>query len=102
MSRRIRLASSLSELTSCRLLVMIASGPRLLQPPDGLGNAVGDFIGDGAGAAVLVFQPFTFQTNVPSAPPIGGRFLTNYALTNQGRRMPTARPSAACSSLLIR
>ncbi|HNN92237.1 MAG TPA: choice-of-anchor D domain-containing protein [Pseudomonadota bacterium] len=74
---------SLSELTSCRLLVMIASDYGY-STSDGLGNAVGDFMATVPGAAVLVFQPYTFQTNVPSAPPIGGRFLTNYALTNQG------------------
>lgn len=74
---------SLSELTSCRLLVMIASDYGY-STSDGLGNAVGDFMATVPGAAVLVFQPYTFQTNVPSAPPIGGRFLNNYALTNQG------------------
>lgn len=74
---------SLSELTSCRLLVMISSDYGY-STSEGLGNAVGDFMATVPGAAVLVFQPFTWQTSVPSAPPIGGRFLANYALTTQG------------------
>lgn len=74
---------SLSELTSCRLLVMIASDYGY-STSEGLGNAVGDFMATVPGAAVLVFQPFTWQTSVPSAPPIGGRFLANYSLTTQG------------------
>ncbi len=74
---------SLSELTSCRLVVMIASDYGY-STSEGLGNAVGDFMATVPGAAVLVFQPYTWQTSTPSAPPIGGRFLANYALTTQG------------------
>lgn len=74
---------SLSELTSCRLVVMISSDYGY-STSEGLGNAVGDFMATVPGAAVLVFQPYTWQTSTPSAPPIGGRFLANYALTTQG------------------
>ena len=74
---------SLSELTSCRLLVMISSDYGY-STSEGLGNAVGDFMATVPGAAVLVFQPYTWQTSTPSSPPIGGRFLANYALTTQG------------------
>lgn len=74
---------SLSELTACRLVVMISSDYGY-STSEGLGNAVADFMATVPGASVLVFQPYTWQTSTPSAPPIGGRFLANYALTTQG------------------
>lgn len=74
---------TLMRLSAYKLLVVMASDYGI-SSSDGVGNALGDYMATVPGAAVLVFQPYTWQTGVASAAPIGGRFLANYALTTQG------------------
>ncbi|HMU38943.1 MAG TPA: choice-of-anchor D domain-containing protein [Pseudomonadota bacterium] len=73
---------TLAQLQDYKLVVVVASDYGL-SSGDGVGNALGDYMAMVPGAAVLVFQPNTWQTGLSGAPAIGGKFLANYALTSQ-------------------
>jgi hypothetical protein len=65
-------------------LVVLLSSDYGLSSSDGVGNALGDYMNMVPGGAVLLFQPFTFQTGLLADPAVGGSFLAQYALTTQG------------------
>lgn len=73
---------TLSNLAAYRLVVLVSSDYGY-STSDGMGNALAEYMASVPGAAVLAFYPFTWQTGVASAPNVGGRFLTTYALTTQ-------------------
>ena len=64
--------------------MVVLSSDYGLSTADGVGNAVGDYMAMVPTGSVLLFQPYTFQTGLASAPPVSGSFLANYALTTQG------------------
>lgn len=65
-------------------LVVILSSDYGLSSSDGVGNALGDYLTMVPTGAVLMFQPYTFQTGLFADPAVGGSFLAKYALTTQG------------------
>lgn len=65
-------------------LVVLLGSDYGLSSSDGVGNALGDYMNMVPTGAVLLFQPFTFQTGLLADPPVGGSFLAQYALTTQG------------------
>ncbi len=65
-------------------LVVVLGSDYGLSTSDGVGNALGDYLNMVPTGAVLLFQPFTFQTGLPADPAVGGSFLAQYALTTQG------------------
>ena len=65
-------------------LVVVLGSDYGLSSSDGVGNALGDYMNMVPTGAVLLFQPFTFQTGLIADPPVGGTFLAQYALTTQG------------------
>ena len=80
---------TLTQLQNYKLVVILSSDYGL-SSADGVGNALGDYMAMVPGAAVLVFQPNTWQTGLFGAPAIGGRFLANYALTSQSATSATS------------
>lgn len=94
---------TLAQLQDYKLVVVLSSDYGL-SSADGVGNALGDYMAMVPGAAVLVFQPNTWQTGLFGAPAIGGKFLTNYALTSQSATAattPTKRGSVLSNDPLI-
>jgi hypothetical protein len=65
-------------------LVVLLGSDYGLSSSDGVGNALGDYMNMVPTGAVLLFQPFTFQTGLLADPAVGGSFLAQYALTTQG------------------
>lgn len=80
---------TLTQLQNYKLVVVLSSDYGL-SSADGVGNALGDYMSMVPGAAVLMFQPNTWQTGLFGAPAIAGRFLANYALTSQSATNATS------------
>jgi len=80
---------TLTQLQNYKLVVVLSSDYGL-SSSDGVGNALGDYMAMVPGAAVLVFQPNTWQTGLFGAPAIGGKFLASYALTSQSATSSSA------------
>lgn len=71
-----------SDLLPYRLVVVLSSDYGFYSST-GLGNALGDYMTMSPSPSILIFYPYTWQTGSSLRPPIGGRFLANYALSTQ-------------------
>ena len=94
---------TLTQLQNYKLVVVLSSDYGL-SSADGVGNVLADYMAMVPGAAVLVFQPNTWQTGLFGAPAIAGRFLANYALTSQSATSssaPTKRGTVLSNDPLI-
>lgn len=81
-------APSLATLSNYKLLVVLSSDYGLASA-DSVGNVLGDYMATVPGGNILLFQPYTWQTGLYSAPAIAGKFLTNNALTTQSATAAT-------------
>jgi MYXO-CTERM domain-containing protein len=75
-------APTLMQLLPAKMVVVISSDYGL-GDGTGTGNVLGDYMAMAPGASVLMFLPYTWQTGLAAAPPVGGRFAMNYSLTSQ-------------------
>jgi len=94
---------TLTQLQNYKLVVVLSSDYGL-SSADGVGNVLADYMAMVPGAAVLVFQPNTWQTGLFGAPAIAGRFLANYALTSQSATSssaPTKRGTVLSNDPLV-
>lgn len=90
-------APALATLAKYKLLVVLGNDYGL-GSGDTTGNVLADYLDTVPGGAVLMFQPYLWQTGLSGAPAITGKFLANYALTTQSA---TSDKTAAKRGMVI-